>query len=141
VFDFNIGPQGPAETFTISREAFDRVPELRGVYILAYVLYMFVWFGWTLAVAFGSTPPLGAYIAALTAIVVCLIVFIPRMARVMLTMGYGKFWVAGVAVAALFPIPGVLAVAFIDRRISTTWERAQKRLFAEEDAADAAGRD
>lgn len=127
---FEIYPQGPAERIAVSRERFDQVPVLRGVYILAYVVYMFVWFGWTLAVALGSLPPFGAYVAALTAIIACLVLFIPRMMSVMRTMGYSKFLIAGVVFASFFPIPGILAVAFVDRRIGEAWEAAQRGDFA-----------
>ena len=58
------------------------------------------------------------------ATVVCMALFYLNFIGVLYTMGYSVIMISGICLACFFPLPGLLVVAVIDRRVSKAWYAA-----------------
>ncbi|MCH7910904.1 MAG: hypothetical protein IIB38_14980 [Candidatus Hydrogenedentes bacterium] len=58
------------------------------------------------------------------ATVACMVLFYLNFIGVLYTMGYSVVMILGICFACFFPLPGLLVVALIDRRVSKAWYAA-----------------
>lgn len=78
-----------------------------------------------------SVVPMRVALALYALRAVLLVFFAIEFVAVLKTMGYPGIVVAGICIfVVLVPMPGLLAVAFIDRRVSKSWNEANDRLAA-----------
>lgn len=77
------------------------------------------------------TVPVIAYQIALG---VGMVFFYTRFIGVLRLMGYPWPIVVGYCSATLLPLPGVLAVAYFDRQIAKSWNKAERQLIARDHA-------
>lgn len=75
-----------------------------------------------------------AVIAYQIALAVGMLFFYTQFASVLRLMGYPWLVVFGYCSATLLPLPGVLAVAWFDRQIAKTWNKAEEQLIARDRA-------
>lgn len=54
----------------------------------------------------------------------CMVLFYLNFIGVLHTMGYPAIMILGICLACFFPLPGLLVVAAIDRRVSKAWHAA-----------------
>jgi hypothetical protein len=114
----------PTTTFTVSREQFDSVPRRRGFYIVAYGLYALCIYGPRLlrVVQIGIPDAWVLFTDIAGALAFC--VFCYHFIGALKIMGYEVWMMLVLSLVAAIPIPGVLIVAYMDRRIATAWDRA-----------------
>ena len=77
-------------------------------------------------------PPGLIAVQALT--IICLLLFYVQFIAVLRIMGYPAVMIACTCVAAFLPMPGLLVVAYVDRRISAVWHAANERLKKQSNA-------
>jgi hypothetical protein len=117
-------PTPATTTFAVPRKQFDSVPRRRAIYIIAYALVMLLVYGPKVAALFGYLMPRDAMFALYGVGIVCYFVFCYHFIGTMKIMGYEPWMMLALGMIAVIPLPGVLVVAYMDRRIATAWDRA-----------------
>jgi hypothetical protein len=144
----NIQPLAPKQTLELSIEQFNSIPARRVRYMMLYVVAFLIWlsiftFFWTTVQAPDSatsadTPEavtLPAGIIALQVLTgICLLLFYVQFVNVLRIMGYPIAMIACTCLAVFLPIPGLIVVAYVDRRIiAKAWNKAKQRLDEQQD--------
>ncbi len=114
----------PSTTFTVPRAQFESVPRRRAIYIIAYALVMLLVYGPKVAALGGWLMPEEAMFGLWGVGIVCYGVFSYHFIGTMKIMGYEVWMMLALVIIAIIPLPGVLVVAYMDRRIATAWDRA-----------------
>jgi hypothetical protein len=111
-------------TFAVSRKQFDSVPRRRAVYIIAYALVMLLVYGPKVAAIAGAATPVEVVYGAYGAGIAAYFLFCYHFIGALKIMGYEPWMMLALAMIAAIPLPGVLIVAYMDRRIATAWDKA-----------------
>ena len=135
--EHNTAPN-PASTFVLSREEFDRIPNYRAKYILLYILLCI----WTIgpkivAEATGFSLNVPTYMTAYFGILGFFMYWFTRTLR---TMQFSWVVIVPTLLVVSMPIPGLLAMGYMDRKIADQWDKAddahqsyRQRVYAKED--------
>lgn len=117
------GPPPPS-TFAVSREQFDSVPRRRATYIIAYMLVILLFYGPRVALILGATfsDPIAYTFFGMG--VLSYLIFCYQFIGALKIMGYEPWMMLALGIIAAIPIPGVIIVGYMDRRIATAWDRA-----------------
>lgn len=111
-------------TFSVSRRQFDSVPRRRGLYIVAYALYLLCIFGMRLLQAGQIAVPEPFTLASDIAGVAAFFLFSYHFIGTLKIMGYEPLMMLALGMIAALPIPGLMIVAYMDRRVATAWDKA-----------------
>lgn len=111
-------------TFTVSREQFESIPRRRAIYIIAYALVMLLVYGPKVAMMGGLLLPQEAVFALYGVGVACYFLFCYHFIGTLKIMGYEPWMMLGLGMISVVPLPGLLIVAYMDRRVATAWDRA-----------------
>jgi len=114
----------PMQTFVVSREQFNSVPRRRGIYIVAYGLYVMLIFCVRAIQAGTMAIPESVMLGTDVMGAVSLFVFLYHFIGTMKIMGYEPWMMLGLGLISVMPLPGALFVAYMDRRVATAWDRA-----------------
>ncbi len=115
---------GPRQTFAVSREQFNSIPQRRARYILAYIAYVAGVFGPRVAAMTGAAVPTAIIYPGYALGLAVFAVFAYNFFITLRTMGYER-WFATALVLVCAPLfPGFLLLAYMDRRIATAWDAA-----------------
>jgi hypothetical protein len=118
-------PQPTAQnTFAIPREVFDAVPQRRARYILAYIVYVIGVFGPNFIWMSGRAVPPELIYPAYAVGACAFFVFAYNFFRTFRTMGYEIWFAIAIIIVCAPLIPGVILLAFMDRKIATVWDAA-----------------
>ena len=116
-------PRG--STFVLSREEFDKIPSYRGRYILLYIL-IFIW--WLVPKVFffvtDEIPPGELEFIYKVILAGLYTPFFYYYFKAMKTLGYPIYWILPTLMVVSIPIPGILAMGYMDRKIADTWDKA-----------------
>lgn len=133
----------PKQTLEMSIDHFNSIPARRVRYMVLYVVAFLIWlsiftFFWTTVQVpgpiAGADPPeavtLPTSIIALQVLTgICLLLFYVQFVNVLRIMGYPIAMIACTCLAVFLPIPGLIVVAYVDRRIiAKAWNKAKQRL-------------
>lgn len=122
-------PQQPAiapatSTFTVSRKEFDSIPRRRAFYIISYGLVMLLVYGPKAAAVGGLLLPAPIVYTCYAIGVAGYCFFCYHFIGTLKIMGYEPLMILALAIIAAIPLPGILIIAYMDRRIATAWDRA-----------------
>lgn len=125
-------------TFVLSREEFDEIPGHRAKYILLYAALCLWWVGPKIvATMTGVSLSEAAYFAIYFAI---LGLFLYWFTRTLRTMQFSWIVILPTLIVVSLPIPGLLAMGYMDRKIADQWDKAddahkkyRERIYAEDD--------
>jgi hypothetical protein len=111
-------------TFAVSRKQFDGIPRRRAFYIISYALVMLLVYGPKVAVLAGVAMPAPFIYACYAIGVAGYFFFCYHFIGTLKIMGYEPWMILALALVAAIPLPGVLIIAYMDRRVATAWDRA-----------------
>jgi hypothetical protein len=122
-------PQPPAaapatSTFTVSRKEFDSIPRRRAFYIVSYGLVMLLVYGPKVMAMGGILLPAPVVYSCYAIGVSGYFFFCYHFIGTLKIMGYELWMILALAMIAAIPLPGVLIIAYIDRRVATAWDKA-----------------
>lgn len=121
----NKRPRAPRKRrIAISREQFDSIPRKRAGYIVAYGLLILLFYGVRVLLVQGYDLPQVLVTATDIAGIASYFLFYYNFIGALRIMGYDAWVILGTGLASALPIPGVLLVAYMDRRIATAWDAA-----------------
>ena len=115
--------RGP--TFVLSREKFDEIPGCRARYIVLYIL-IFLWWIAPKAVYLVTkeNPPFEFATIYYVVLVGLYAPFYFYFSKAMRTLGYPLYWILPTLLVVFLPIPGILAMGYMDRKIADAWDKA-----------------
>jgi hypothetical protein len=112
-------------TFVLSRDKFDQIPAYRARYILTYFAICIWWIAPKIVFLVTKTDPPHEFATIYYIIFASLYVpFYLYFSRAMRTLGFPLTWVLPTLLVVSLPIPGLLAMAYMDRKIADTWDKA-----------------
>lgn len=119
--EHNTAPES-ASTFVLTREEFDQIPGYRAKYILLYAILCIWWVGpKILAGMTGFSLSEIVYFAIYFAILGTFLYWFTQTLR---TMQYAWPVIIPTLLVVSLPIPGLLAMAYMDRKIADQWDKA-----------------
>ena len=108
-----------ASTFILSRENFDQVPVFRGRYIVLYLLILVWWVAPKALYLYTRELPPTAFAPVYYGVFIGLyLTFFYYFAKALRTMGYAIYMIIPTLLVVSVPIPGLLAMGFMDRKIA-----------------------
>jgi hypothetical protein len=112
-------------TFVLSREQFDQIPNYRARYILLYIALLVWWLGPKIIFVIQQTQPPTSFAPIYYAVMIALYLpFYFYLGKTMKIMGYPIYWIAPTLLVVSVPIPGLLAMGYMDRKIADLWDKA-----------------
>lgn len=122
--EHNTAPQS-SSTFVLSRENFDQIPGFRGRYIVLYLLILVWWIApKALYLITEELPPPGFAAIYYVVFAGLYLPFYYYFGKTMKTMGYPIYWIAPTLLVVSVPIPGLLAMGYMDRKVADVWDIA-----------------
>jgi len=115
---------GAPQTFSVSRADFDSIPQRRSRYILAYLAYVAGVFAPRVAMMAGAAVPAAGINAGYVLGLAAFAVFAHQFFTTLRIMGYERWFAAALAIICAPLLPGLILLAYIDRRVANAWDAA-----------------
>lgn len=115
-------PPKSGSTFVLSREEFDQIPGYRAKYIMLYIMLCVWWMGPKIVAELtGFSLGVNHYLIIYFGIYGLFLYWFTRTLR---TLQFSWVVVIPTMIVVFLPIPGLFAMAYMDRKIADQWDKA-----------------